>query len=200
MKVNHALPRHRHLSLQRMCRRHSRFTLHAGLITVSDSQTAPRTLKMSLWNLRVCKLTIIPSVFRKKNQSGGEKGVFRLLWSTDEGGFKKSPCAAYLHFWRGGEPDFQMKASQPHTGQLCTPACREAGCLYCLCKLKKKWVKTKWEKESRQFEWDCMTTPLPDSGQVAPRSCQGDHIKADSPAPFPDLLRVKAFSSHSWWH
>lgn len=66
MKVNHALPRHRHLSLQRMCRRHSRFTLHAGLITVSDSQTAPRTLKMSLWNLRVCKLTIIPSVFRKK--------------------------------------------------------------------------------------------------------------------------------------
>lgn len=197
MKVNHVLPRHRHLSLQRMCRRHSRFTLHAGLITVSDSQTAPRTLKMSLWNLRVCKLPIIPSVFRKKIKVELRRESFACCDLLMRVALKKSPCAAYLHFWRGGETDFQMKASRPHTGQLCTPACREAGCLY---KLKKTWVKTKWEKESRQFEWDCMTTPLPYSGQVAPRSCQGDHIKADSPASFPDLLRVKAFNSHSWWH
>lgn len=65
MKVVHVPPRHRHLPLQRMCRRHSGLTLHAGLIMVSDSQTAPWTLKMSLWNLCVCKLPIIPSVWRK---------------------------------------------------------------------------------------------------------------------------------------
>lgn len=65
MKVEYVPPRHRHLPLQRMCRRQSRLTLHAGLITVSDSQTAPATLKMSLWNLCVCKLPIIPSIRKK---------------------------------------------------------------------------------------------------------------------------------------
>ncbi len=41
---------------------------------------------------------------------------------------------------------------------------------------------------------------LPDSGQVAPLSCHCDHIKAHSPASLPDLLCVKTFNSHSWWH
>lgn len=156
IKVNYVVPRHRHLSLPRMCRRHSRLTLHAGLITVSDSQTAPRTLKMSVWNLRVCKLPIIPSIL------GKIKGLMICKW-RGKGRFfssfcdlmmrvalneNKSPRAAFLHFWRGGEPEFQMKASRPHTGQLCTPACREARCLCCLCKVKNTRVTTKWGKRA----------------------------------------------------
>lgn len=101
MKVNHALPRHRHLSLQRMCRRHSRFTLHAGLITVSDSQTAPRTLKMSLWNLRVCKLPIIPSVFRKKIKVEGRRESFACCDLLMRVALKKPMCCLLTFLKRG---------------------------------------------------------------------------------------------------
>lgn len=44
--------------------------------------------------------------FTEKNQSGGEKGVFRLLWSTDEGGFKKKPMCCLLTFLRRGRARF----------------------------------------------------------------------------------------------
>lgn len=54
-----------HVPSQQTCRRHSRLTLQAGLITVSDSQTAPRTLKMPVWNLCVFELTIIPSILQE---------------------------------------------------------------------------------------------------------------------------------------
>lgn len=199
MKVVYVPPRHRHLPLQRMCRRHSGLTLHAGLITVSDSQTAPRTLKMSLWNLCVCRLPIIPSVWRKSKVWWFVKWEECLLsviywWGV----ILKDWCLTFLNKGRARFSNDGKSTTYWPTVYSRLPWAAPAMSLY----IEMKWrlLKRVWWKRATSLIWRGWQTLLPDSGQVAPLSSHCDDIKANSPPPLSDLLCVKSFNSHAWWH
>lgn len=136
--------------MQRMCRRHSRLTLHAGLIAVSDSQTAPQALKMSLWNLCVRKLPIIPSIFRKSKVwwfvKWGEEGGLCFLWSTDE--FQKHALLSYISE-QGESQVFKCRQVNDVLSYCVFPSARRWTRMVSVNKLDKigpvfhiKWIKT----------------------------------------------------------
>lgn len=150
-----------------------------GLIPVSDSQTAPSTLKTSLWNLCVRKLPIIPS------NEGGIKGLMICKWGgllyvshvseeRESQGFKR------------GQIDHILSHSallSAVTTHACTISARR---------------ESEQQDEREQAVWHgWVGWSVPDSGQMAPLSGEGDDIKADSPASLPHLLCVKAFERDS---
>lgn len=95
-----------HVPSQQTCRRHSRLTLQAGLITVSDSQTAPWTLKMPVRNLCVFELTIIPSILQESKAWRSVKWVDGELFANCDLLMCSKSTRQHLTFLKRGRARF----------------------------------------------------------------------------------------------
>ena len=131
--------------------------------------------------------------------NGEKKGAFCLAWSIDE--FQKHVCCC-LTFLKRGRARFSNEGkSTTYCPTVYSRLPWDGPGVSLRVQIRRMLLKTaRWKRAASLIWTDRMATLLPDSGQVAPLSCHRDYIKADSPASRPDLLCVKAFDSHSWWH